>query len=525
MKIIYYLSLFFFLAPGPGSSSKKQIPLTTCRATIANGVVEGNILPGGIHSFKGIPYAQPPVGQLRWKAPQPVKGWKGVLQAKQFSPRPMQNRIYSDMVFRSKTISEDCLYLNVWTPAKTGKEHLPVLVYFYGGGFMAGDGSEPRYDGESMARQGIVTLTVNYRLGVFGFLALPELTGESPYHSSGNYGLLDQREALRWVKKNIAAFGGDPAKVTIAGQSAGSMSVSAQMASPLSRGLFARAIGESGSVLGNLTPPTLAEREQQGIKFMALAGAKNLAALRKMPAAKLLEISAEPGAPHFGPVVDGYFLPKPPMEIYATGLQANVPLLAGWNSAEINYHGILGRQELTRENYRKSIEKLYGNRAGEVLRLYPDSTKEEIIKSATDLASDRFIAYSTWKWIDLHSKTDGKPVYRYRYDHLLPSLKNSSANNIKATGAPHSAEIPYALGNLPLIKAYAWAPGDFKVSAILQGFFANFIKTGNPNGPGLPTWPWLQSSIPRVMVIDTNSRAEPEKNQQRYQFLDQFYYK
>ena len=223
----------------------------------ANGVVEGVTEKSGIRAFRGIPFAAPPVGDLRWKPPQPVKNWEGVRQADKFGPRAMQRPIFGDMNFRSDGMSEDCLYLNVWTPAKSGDERLPVLVYFYGGGFMAGDGSEPRYDGASMARKGIVAVTVNYRLGVFGFLAHPELTGESPHHASGNYGLLDQNAALRWVRRNIAAFGGDPDKVTIAGESAGSVSVSAQMASPLSKDLIAGAIGESGSLMGTLPPVPL----------------------------------------------------------------------------------------------------------------------------------------------------------------------------------------------------------------------------------------------------------------------------
>jgi para-nitrobenzyl esterase len=248
----------------------------------------------GLDEFKGIPYAAPPVGNLRWKAPQPVTPWKGVRKADRFGPRCMQRPLFGDMVFRSNGMSEDCLYLNVWTPAHSGGRKLPVLVYFYGGGFLAGDGSEPRYDGASLARHGIVTVTVNYRLSVFGFLALPALAEESPHRATGNYGLLDQNAALRWVHRNIAAFGGDPAQVTIGGESAGSMSVSAQMASPLSKGLMQRAIGESGAVLGNLKPRPRALTEQQGEAFMRHVGAHSLAQLRAMSADKLLKASVGP---------------------------------------------------------------------------------------------------------------------------------------------------------------------------------------------------------------------------------------
>jgi para-nitrobenzyl esterase len=245
----------------------KAAPGGVNRVKTANGVVEGVVEKSGIRSFKGIPFAAPPVGNLRWKEPQAVKNWTGVRKADKFGPRAMQRPIFGDMNFRSDGVSEDCLYLNVWTPAKTATERLPVLVYFYGGGFVAGDGSEPRYDGENMAGKGIVAITVNYRLGLFGFLAHPELTRESPHKASGNYGLMDQRAALQWVQQNIAAFGGDPKKVTIAGESAGSYSVSAQMASPQARNLIAGAIGESGSLLALQPTMPLAQGEEAGMKF------------------------------------------------------------------------------------------------------------------------------------------------------------------------------------------------------------------------------------------------------------------
>src|SRR5215471_14643556 len=268
------------------------------RVKTANGVVEGTAEKSAsekgaaVRTFKGIPFAAPPVGDLRWQAPQPVKDWDGVRKADQFGPRCMQRPIFGDMGFRSNGMSEDCLYLNVWTPAKSARERLPVLVYFYGGGFVAGDGSEARYQGESMAGKGIVALTVNYRLGVFGFFSHPELTKESPHHASGNYGLLDQNAALRWVQQNIAAFGGDPKRVTIAGESAGSTSVSAQMASPLSKDLIAGAIGESWSIISTLSAVPLAEGEKAGVKFAASLGkesAPSLAELRAITAEQLLQ--------------------------------------------------------------------------------------------------------------------------------------------------------------------------------------------------------------------------------------------
>jgi para-nitrobenzyl esterase len=472
----------------------------------AHGVLEGTVdTATGIRTFKGVPFAAPPVGDLRWREPQPVKNWEGVRPATQFGPRCMQHPIFGDMNFRSNGVSEDCLYLNIWTPAKSAKDKLPVLVYFYGGGFVAGDGSEPRYEGESMARKGIVALTVNYRLGVFGFLAYPGLTQESPHHASGNYGLLDQAAALAWVRQNIAAFGGDPKKVTIAGESAGSMSVSAQMASPLSKHLIAGAIGESGSVLGSLGPMPLAKAEAQGTKFAESIGAKSLADLRALTTEKLMEATAKPGGIWFTATLDGYFFPESPLAIFSSGKQAHVPLLAGWNSEEMTGMALLQGQPPTPENYRKAVEKLYPNHAEQVLKAYPPgTTADEVLQAASDLAGDRFIAYSTWKWIDLCAKTGGQRVYRYLYTRPRPAMVPSMGDArpglaggvIKgdskepamppARGAVHSAEIEYAMGNLDSNKVYAWTADDHTVSKVMQEYFANFVKTGNPNGSGLP---------------------------------------
>lgn len=500
---------------------------------IANGTLEGiSDNSTGVRSFKGIPFGEPPLGDLRWQPPQPVKDWEGVRKADKFGPRCMQRSIFGDMVFRSNGMSEDCLYLNVWTPAKSGAEKLPVLVYFFGGGFVAGDGSEGRYDGESMAKKGIVAVTVSYRLGVFGFFAHPELTKESPQHASGNYAFFDQLAALKWVERNISAFGGDPQHVTIAGESAGSIAVSAQMASPLSRKLIAGAIGESGSILGALSAVPLAEGEQTGVRFAAGLGkgdAPSLAELRALSAEQLLEATAKPGQSRFGPTVDGYFFPKSPFEIYAAGEQARVPLLAGVNSEESGYSAVLGREKSTVENYRKALERLYPGKGEEVFKHYPAANENEVMDSARQLASDRFISYSTWKWIELATKTGGKPTYYYLYAHPRPALRaepgegQGAAARPRPRGAVHSAEIEYALGNLDLNKVYAWTPDDYKVSQIMQEYFANFIKTGNPNGKGLPKWPKFGEE--QRIVIDVNTRAEAEKERARYQFLEQFYVK
>ena len=486
------------------------------QVTIANGTLQGTTDSTGITSFKGIPYAQPPVGDLRWKEPQPPLDWMGVRMAYKFGPQAMQRYVFTDMQFRSNGKSEDCLYLNVWSPAKKANAGLPVLVYFYGGGFMAGDGSEYRYDGESLAQKGIVTVTINYRLGIFGFLAHPDLTKESPHHSSGNYGLMDQHAALLWVQKNIAAFGGDPNKVTIAGESAGSMSVSAQVASPLSKGLFRGAIAESGAELGNLSPISLAAAEQNGVKFAQSINATSIADLRKIPSDSLLKISS---FFRTSSTVDGYFLPETPTAIMLAGNQMHVPLLAGWNSAEVDYHSVLGKDSTTIANYKKALQNFYGAHADEVFNAYPAANDTEVMRAATNLASDRFIVYSTWKFIDLQSKTSGKPVYRYRFARMRPLTVDGKPNG-NAMGASHASEIEFALGNLSTNKVYAWSVDDYKVSNTMESYFANFIKTGNPNGADLPHWPKLQSNPPQVMVIDLNSHAEAEKDQSRYLLQD-----
>lgn len=487
----------------------------------ANGTLEGVIETSGVVSYKGIPFAQPPVGNLRWKEPQAPKNWTGVRKADHFGPQAMQRYIYSDMQFRSDGKSEDCLYLNVWTPSQAKGKKLAVLVYFYGGGFQAGDGSEYRYDGEALAKKGIITVTVNYRLGIFGFMAHPELTAESPHKASGNYGLMDQHAALVWVQKNIAAFGGDPSKVTIGGESAGSMSVCGQVASPLSKGLFRAAIGESGALLGNLSPHPLADAEQGGMKFAASIGANSLADLRKIPADTLLKLSAHTG---FAPDVDGYFLPESPQAIFAAGKQMDVSLLAGWNSAEGGPNGILGRSEPTVDNYKASVERLYNDRAQDILGAYPAATDADVIQAATNLASDRFIAYATWKFVDMQSKTGHKPVYRYFFNKRRPIMADAPAGTVDhSPGAAHASEIEYALGNLPTNKVYAWTPDDYKTSETMQNYFVNFVKTGNPNGVGLPTWDTVKNG--KYMVINQNSQQQPIADTKRYAIMDSFFNK
>ncbi len=511
------------------------------RVKILNGVLEGTY-ESGINVFKGIPFAAPPVGDLRWKAPQPVKNWTGVRKATQFGPRAMQLPVFGDMNFRSNGMSEDCLYLNVWAPANV-KDHklLPVLVYYYGGGFIAGDGSEYRYDGESMARRGIVSVTVNYRLGVFGFFSYPGLTKEASYKGCGNYGLMDQVAALQWVQKNIAAFGGDPRRITIAGESAGSFSVSALMASPLSKNIIAGAIGESGSLLGNGLVSSLQNAEKSGETFAKSIQENSLEELRAMPAEDLLKATSHAGFGTFPVDVDGYFFPKQPLQIYESGQQAHVPLLVGWNSEEMNYHFVLGSQKPTVENFENAIKKRFGDQADALLSVYHAANDSDVEKVATAFASDQFIAFGTWKWSEEQSKTGTKPVYQYFFERARPEMRSEMGNAVAGLaggvirdtaaqqkpkppipkGAVHSAEIEYALGNLPSNRVYDWQADDYKVSDIMQTFFENFIKTGSPNGITVPYWPRVDISKPvKVMHVNVNTRVETEKTRDRYLLLD-----
>lgn len=490
--------------------------------TTDSGKIRGAVETSGsaVRVFRGIPFAAAPLGELRWREPQRVRPWTGVRQATEFGPRCMQQPLFSDMMFRSPSTSEDCLYLNVWTPAKLARSRprkLPVLVYVYGGGFMAGDSSEKRYDGAALARRGIVVVTMNYRLGVFGFYAHPELTAESPHHSSGNYGLFDQAAALSWVKRNIAAFGGNPNHITVGGESAGSMSVSALMASPLSRHALSAAIGESGAVMDGLTPRPLAEAESQGAAFAQSLGVPTVALLRAMPADKLLAAQGAAKTMNFDAVIDGYFLPEPPALTFAAGKAAHVPLLVGTNSQEASGATIFGPGPATVANYRAGLERQFGKNADSVFALYPAQTDADVLPVATALASDMFLAMSTWKWFDLQRRSRA-PTYYYYYTRVRPRSLLDTPGSPPAWGAVHSAEIEYALGNLNVNPLYRWTQDDRRVSSILSGYFANFIKTGNPNGKGLPTW--LRASLDQTKIrrqtIDVNTRSEPFVQQRRY---------
>ncbi len=492
-------------------------PLVVTNSGTLQGTTDGS---ASIRIFRGIPYAAAPVGALRWREPQRPPSWSGVRQAKTFGARCMQQPLFSDMMFRSPGISEDCLFLNVWTPASSAHQRhakLPVLVYIYGGGFEAGDSSEKRYDGAATAKRGIVVVTLNYRLGVFGFLAHPELTAGSPNHASGNYGLLDQVAALDWVKRNIAAFGGDPSRITIGGESAGSMSVSALMASPLSRGTIAGAIGESGALMQKWTPPPLAEAETKGAAFAQSLGAPTLAALRAMPADVLLAAQGKTKDLRSGAVIDGYFLTEPPSITFASGHAAHVPLLVGSNSQEAAGSAVLGGAAPTVTAYRAGLARVLGDKADALFALYPAASDADVLPAATAIVSDDFLALPTWKWFDLQRRS-GAATYYYFYAHVRPRTVADTSNAPLPWGAVHSAEIEYALGNLDTNPLYAWTDADRQVSATMSGYFANFIKTGNPNGTGLPAWtaaPPGDGDIQR-QVIDVETKGGSFTDQRRY---------
>jgi len=498
-----------------------QIPVSGVaddRVAVTGGALEGTTgADSSIRIFKGVPFAAPPVGQLRWRPPAPVLPWKGVRQADTWGTRCMQGEMFGGpLISREETMGEDCLYLNVWAPASKPDSKLPVLVVFHGGGFAAGSASEPRTDGEWYARQGIVVVAPNYRLGVFGFLAHPELTAESGGRGSGNYGMLDQVAALEWVRENIAAFGGDPDNVTVNGESAGSLSLSALMASPLSRDLFHKAIGQSGAYFesppGGMALKSLADKEQDGVRLAQSVGAITLADLRAQSADKLLDAVMKTGGWGYSPGLDGYFLPQPVAQFYAAGEQANIPLLAGWNSSELGMSIALNPEKPTVVSFKMELAQRFGESAAAAAEVYPASSDDEAMQSAADLASDLFISYSTWKWIEKHIETARAPVYRYRFDRVMPDDPASRF------GALHAVEIEYAFNTLDS-KQSEWRAEDREIARLMATTFANFVKTGDPNGPDVPQWPEFGTSG-MVMYFDSEVRAGPEEHRERYDFLD-----
>jgi para-nitrobenzyl esterase len=480
----------------------------------SDGKIHGKLINNGaVRAFQGIPYAAPPVGDLRWKAPQPVKAWKTELDATKYGHHCAQNHVYDDMIFQDSatpddTGSEDCLTLNIYTPAK-GKGKLPVMFWIHGGGYAGGGSSEPRHNGDFLPTKGVVLVTINYRLGVFGFLALPELAAEQG-GSSGNYALMDMVEALSWVKKNIADFGGDPNNVTIFGESAGSSAVSTLMAAPSAQGLFAKVIGESGAALssGDLEMEPLAVRGPKEDEWMKSTGAKSLADLRALSTDKILESVGKRGTVNFPPVVDGKFLTEPVIDTYNAGKQAKVPLLAGFNRDE----GYFLSNGMTVDKWKAMGTARFPEKVALFFKLYPGTTDTEAVRSATDFGGDSFIAYGTWKWIEIDRKTGDKDIYRYKLDLAAPASKFHPGEY-----AFHSDDIEYVFGTLDTRPGAVWRPEDRKLSDQMMSYWTNFAKTGDPNGPGLPNWPKYGEGDP-VLHLDNPITSRPDENRARYDF-------
>lgn len=486
--------------------------------TTENGRIEGTTnKTGDIRIFRGVPFAAPPVGNLRWKAPQPVANWTEVRNCKAFGPSPMQAKpepfMYwsSEFLIPETPISEDCLYLNVWTGAKSATEKRPVIVYVPGGGFRSGGGACPIYDGEAMAKKGVVFVTINYRLGVFGFLAHPELSQESGYKASGNYALLDMIAALRWVKKNIAALGGDPGNVTLAGQSAGAFGVNFLTASPLAKGLFQRAIAESGGSFVNspIRPKiTFQEAEQQGVTFAKSLNANSISELRAKSADEILKAAGGLSAP----IVDGYVAPESIYAIYAKGQQNDVPLIVGWNEDD-RVSGPPAKAEV----FREQVKKRFGDKTDAYLKAYPAQTDDEAAQSQKASSRDESFGIQDYTWARMQAKTGKAPVYVYNFNRKLPASTPETQ-----FGAFHSGEIAYAYNNLHTLNR-PWEPVDQQLADAVSSYWVNFARTGNPNGKNLPNWPAYKPAAEHVIILDKTIQSQPLPTKPQLAFWEDYY--
>jgi para-nitrobenzyl esterase len=495
-----------------------SLPPDTLSVKTADGKVRGKLINDGkVRAFQGIPYAAPPVGNQRWKAPQPVVSWNSELDATKYGHRCAQNHVFEDMVFQdsetTESGSEDCLTLNVYAPSRRhDNTKLPVMFWIHGGGYTGGSGSEPRHNGDFLPLKGVVLVTINYRLGVFGFLALPELASEQG-GSSGNYGLMDMVAALSWVKRNIAAFGGDPDCVTIFGESAGSFAVSTLMAAPSAQGLFHRATGESGGALnsGTLSMESLAIAGPKDAAWAKEAGANSLADLRAMPTEQILAAAGTHNGVRFRPVVDGKFLSESVLDSYSSGRQAKIPLLAGFNRDEGSGAG------MTAEKWQAAAKQRFPDKADAFLRLYPGPTDAAAIRSAADFSGDQFIAYSTWKWMQVDRKTGDKNIYRYKLDLAAPPSRFHSGSY-----AFHSDDIEYVFGTLDTRPGAMWRAEDYALSEQMMSYWTNFARRGDPNGVDgngqrLPEWPKYGDGDP-VLHLDNPITSRPDENRSRYEF-------
>ncbi|WP_116790336.1 carboxylesterase/lipase family protein [Flavobacterium psychrotrophum] len=498
MKKLYILIILLCL------SAHAQLPQ---EIKITGGKISG-VTNNDISIYKGIPFAAPPVGNLRWKAPQPVKPWRGVRECIAFGASPMQGEpvpfsMWSqEFLIPKSPISEDCLYLNVWSGTTAPTEKRPVLVWIYGGGFAGGGSGVPIYDGAALAQKGIVVVSFNYRVGLFGFMAHPELSKESGHKASGNYGLLDQVAALKWVQQNIAAFGGDPANVTIAGQSAGGMSVTYLIGSPLAKGLFNKAIAQSGSGFFR-EQPALAEAEKQGAELAEKLGAKNMADLRKLSSKQILD--AQGGIRR--PVIDGYVLPSGLAETFTANKENPVTLLTGWNENEDLFWG----EFKDAAGFTQQIENEYKNNAQKLLTLYPANNDVEAEQAQLDLSRDRQFGIPEYSLIK--AQLQRGTAYVYRFTHVVPA----TGEYLKYR-ASHTGEVPYTFNNLGTVDR-PWADADYTLADTMSNYWVNFIKTGNPNGNRLTQWPAYTDKQSMIMEFDINPEAKPLPDKARLDFL------
>jgi para-nitrobenzyl esterase len=448
---------------------------------IESGAIEG-VPKGEVVAYLGIPFAAPPVGELRWRDPQPVHPWKGMRKADAFASSCMQRGV-SMPGEKPPVTSEDCLYLNIWTPARSAGKTLPVIVWIHGGGYKNGSASMPLYWGDRLARQSVVVVTIAYRLGPLGFLAHADLTGESAYHSSGNYGLLDQVAALEWIQRNIAAFGGDPKQVTIAGQSSGAMSVSILMASPRAKGLFHRAIGQSGGLFEPLQiAPSylLANAERDGAAYASSVGANSIAALRKLPAVDLLGGKAA-NVGH--PVIEPHLLPTSPYEAFNSGKYNDVPVLIGFNADEAR--ALVDVSEVKAANFSADIKRSFGDLPAPLLDAYPHTTDTQARQARLDFERDLRFGWDMWAWARLQAQPGRSRVYLYFFNQKPPFPAGSVQGG---WGASHFAELWYMFDHLNQ-EAWRWSTADHQLARIMSGYWTNFAKNGDPNRNGLPPWP------------------------------------
>jgi para-nitrobenzyl esterase len=495
----------------------KEAPQVTVKVEVTGGTIEG-IEQDGILIYKGIPFAAPPVGELRWKAPAPVQPWSGIKKTDAFCNACMQA---ANAMGNTSPVSEDCLYINVWTPAKKTDAKLPVIYWVHGGGYSGGSASTPMYDGMGFARKGVVMVSVAYRLGPFGFLAHPELSMESG-NGSGNYGILDMIEGLKWVKNNIANFGGDPANVTIFGHSAGGAAISLLAATPLTKGLFHRAICMSG---GSFTPlmtenqtgiglglPVLKLAESNGEQFLKELGAADIKAARALSADDIQnKLSGGFGGMRFRPVADGYVISNDLYSLYMSGSFNDTPVLLGHTSNEMGSFG--GNQDITKADLEKQIKEQYGPQADLILSAYPHSTDAEATRASRDIRNDSSFSWNTWAWSRLQTQKGKNSAYQYYFDYN-PGKPDA--------GSGHGSDVPYAFQTLTG-PAEAPKEDELKLSDMISSYWVNFAKTGNPNGQGLPEWPAFSESDQKVMVFDTAPGARPVPNIERLKVLDAYY--